>query len=356
MKRSRPGFTLVELLVVIGIIALLISILLPSLNKAREAARTVKCASNLRQIGIGLAMYLTENRQFYPAAYMYKGNAQNGPQPLSPTEGYIHWSSYIFGRKNRTNTDSVFRSTEGWGIFVCPTMNNGGIPATNTFAGNNPPGLTNDAGANIVDEQAPRISYTVNEAIMGRNKFHTGDDGNTSRVYRWVNSGVIKNSSNVILATEFNPNEQMVVDAGKVNGGTAVMKSHRPVHAFVASGGQGYEIDKVPANTIGGVPAYRRNYESLSLHPGKCETFTTPDTDRLAWIGRVHGSASVGGPARQDQRKTNFLYVDGHVETKRLGETLYPLWQWGEKFYSISPSDDAKKNDICTDPTAIAAF
>jgi prepilin-type processing-associated H-X9-DG protein/prepilin-type N-terminal cleavage/methylation domain-containing protein len=67
--KAPPAFTLVELLVVIGIISILIAMLLPALNKARAAAKSVACLSNLRQVGMGLLMYANENHDYLPPWY-----------------------------------------------------------------------------------------------------------------------------------------------------------------------------------------------------------------------------------------------------------------------------------------------
>jgi len=72
------GFTLVELLVVIGIIAILISMLLPALNKAREVARTVMCLSNMRQVFIENRLYANDNRDRVPIGYIYNDKRNGG--------------------------------------------------------------------------------------------------------------------------------------------------------------------------------------------------------------------------------------------------------------------------------------
>jgi len=69
-SKIQNGFTLVELLVVIGIIALLISILLPALNKARASARAIACQSNMRQVGQAFQMYAGEYKGIIAPAQM----------------------------------------------------------------------------------------------------------------------------------------------------------------------------------------------------------------------------------------------------------------------------------------------
>lgn len=79
---SRTAFTLVELLVVIGIIALLVSILLPSLSRAKETANRVKCLANLRTIGQAFAMYNNNNKGRFPL-----------PAVNKHAEDWIYWEA-----------------------------------------------------------------------------------------------------------------------------------------------------------------------------------------------------------------------------------------------------------------------
>lgn len=76
-SRRADGFTLIELLVVIAIIAILAAILFPVFGRARENARRTSCASNLKQLGLGLVQYAQDYDETYPKAFYYYNNGAN---------------------------------------------------------------------------------------------------------------------------------------------------------------------------------------------------------------------------------------------------------------------------------------
>ncbi|MFI4912330.1 MAG: prepilin-type N-terminal cleavage/methylation domain-containing protein [Sedimentisphaeraceae bacterium JB056] len=115
----KRGFTLVELLVVISIIALLMSILIPSLAKARESAKSVICKSNLKQLGSSIYLYVADNEGYLPIA-AFVDSAKEGM-----SYQWTHWYNLIspyFGEIERGKAS----------VLLCPSdPSNRHLPAEN---------------------------------------------------------------------------------------------------------------------------------------------------------------------------------------------------------------------------------
>jgi prepilin-type processing-associated H-X9-DG protein/prepilin-type N-terminal cleavage/methylation domain-containing protein len=168
--RERGGFTLVELLIVIGIIALLVGILLPALNKARAAAQTVQCASNLRQWGVGLQMYVDENQGLMP----FKGckgydnttdiiGPSNGAplgiaepsiwyNALPPLTGVKTYYQMMLDAQNGVQPLPSFGSNS---LFICPSA---------TGVGTNDPSTN---GGDLVDPNGQGYDYWMQDGNAG---------------------------------------------------------------------------------------------------------------------------------------------------------------------------------------------
>jgi prepilin-type N-terminal cleavage/methylation domain-containing protein/prepilin-type processing-associated H-X9-DG protein len=364
ISKLRHGFTLVELLVVIGIIALLISILLPALNRARAAANTIKCASNLRSIGQGFAMYESTFKGVLPPSVVYYGMqldeasppnqtiVYNGTTSKSPIGGYIHWSSLI---KDPTldQSDPSFQSTTAWQVYQCPALNNGGVAPANTYPGNLDAGFANDSTtAGVIDLQAPRLAYTANEALCPRGRLGVGATGTSyTNPYHFVKAGNVANSSEVVLATELWDVPALEQTTAQAGGGPVVSNSRRGVSGFGVLESGGAALGKASMDSAYTATAPwnfgQATTADVIADPSANSSWTTQNIAcTLSFVGRNHGvkqDGVVAGPTGSisgwDKRTSNFLYLDGHVETKNLADTVYPINQWGPKFYSLIPND-----------------
>src|SRR5437867_3564303 len=155
LLKGRAGFTLVELLVVIAVIAILAAILYPVLAAAREKARQTSCASNLKQIGNAVQMYNQDYDGTYPTN-PYPGSMSN-PEQQGFTPYYV----------------KLFPYCRNYQLFICPSRGNGRYGSHRLEALNQ---VEHRTGAfigsyqqNYVgnDKMFSRVSYTYNDQVQG---------------------------------------------------------------------------------------------------------------------------------------------------------------------------------------------
>jgi prepilin-type N-terminal cleavage/methylation domain-containing protein/prepilin-type processing-associated H-X9-DG protein len=154
MRKAR-AFTLVELLIVVGIIAVLIAVLLPALNAARKQANQTKCLNNMREVGLCLQMYVGENKTWLPPLSPNDAQAPGAAAAPSAAEGTTDFGQQAVYAYYPNFLGSLVPYTRGnIAVFKCPTIEypQGFFPSDPYY----------------LPDAASDTTYLGNAAVMGR--------------------------------------------------------------------------------------------------------------------------------------------------------------------------------------------
>lgn len=325
-SKRRGGFTLIELLVVISIIALLISILLPSLASARRVGQKVKCMAGLRQIATGAIQYASDNDDWVPGAPGGSGGYLAGAAlaygqsvqrydflgPIAKTMGLA------FDLPDQGDTNGVkarFNRLRGDDPFLCPS---------NKFLADHFTGLNAGVG--------PMISYNVSRYqmwIRADSGVMAGFPGDGAG-FSWYN-----NTFEVKLPVEWKPSLTRI--------GTGASKIYAADGARYSDGSTPPDYDMTPGGQWGGTfadaapfagPTAGSKSWDRSMAPGNGGSGSIDP--RVYAFRHSNGQPGVGAPA--NAYKLNAVFYDGHVETLGDLEASNPH-KWLPQNSTIEPGN-----------------